>query len=50
MDARGRGKGSGVVVEMPPCWQVYRLRDGRAVRIEVYGDRDEALEAAGLRG
>jgi ketosteroid isomerase-like protein len=45
----GRGKQSGVEVEMPRYWQVYRLRDGRAVRIEVYSEEDEALEAVGLR-
>lgn len=45
----GKGKGSGVEVEMRPYWQVYRLRDGRVVRIEPYGDREEALEAVGLR-
>jgi hypothetical protein len=33
-------------MEMLPYWQVYRLRDGRAVRIEVYTSRSEALEAA----
>jgi ketosteroid isomerase-like protein len=44
----GRGKRSGVDVEMPPYWQVYRLRDGRAVRIEVYRDQAEALKAVGL--
>ena len=44
----GRGKGSGVSVEMPAFWQVYRLRAGRVVRIEIYSDRSEALEAAGL--
>jgi hypothetical protein len=46
----GRGKQSGVEVEMPPYWQVYRLRDDRAVRIEVYRDQAEALEAVGLAG
>jgi ketosteroid isomerase-like protein len=45
----GRGKGSGIAVEMPPYSQLYRLRHGRAVRVEVYSDRDEALKAAGLR-
>jgi ketosteroid isomerase-like protein len=45
---RGRGKQSGAEVEMPPYWQVYRLRAGRAVRIEVYRDEGEALEAVGL--
>ena len=44
----GRGKQSGVEVRMPPYWQVYRLRDGRAVRIEVYNDQGEALKAVGL--
>jgi ketosteroid isomerase-like protein len=33
---------------MPPYWQVYRLRDGRAVRIEVYDDQREAPKAVGL--
>jgi ketosteroid isomerase-like protein len=46
----GRGKQSGVEVEMPPYWQVYRLRDGHAVRIEVYNDQGEALKAVGLEG
>src|SRR5215204_683053 len=36
-------------VEMPPYWQVYRLREGRAVRVEIYRDEAEALEAIGLR-
>ena len=30
----GRGKHSGAEVQMPPYWQVYRLRAGRAVRVE----------------
>jgi ketosteroid isomerase-like protein len=46
----GRGKQSGAEVEMPPYWQVYRLRDGRAVRIEVYTSQNEALKAVGLSG
>jgi ketosteroid isomerase-like protein len=44
----GRGKESGVDVEMPPLWQLYRLRAGRAVRVEIYREEDRALEAAGL--
>ena len=44
----GRGKQSGAEVEMPPYWQVYRLREGRAVRIEVYSNQGEALKAVGL--
>jgi hypothetical protein len=30
-------------------WQLYRLRAGRAVRVEIYRDEDRALEAAGCR-
>ena len=44
----GRGKDSGVPVEMPSYHQLYRLQGGRAVRIEVFQDEREALEAAGL--
>jgi ketosteroid isomerase-like protein len=44
----GRGKQSGAEVEMPPYWQVYRLRDGRAVRVEVYTNQSEVRKAAGL--
>jgi ketosteroid isomerase-like protein len=35
--------------EMPPFWQVFRLRHGRVVRVEFYRDEVEALEAVGLR-
>lgn len=45
----GRGRSSTVGVEMPAYWQVYRLRDGRAVRVEIYREEAEALEALGLR-
>jgi ketosteroid isomerase-like protein len=44
----GRGKHGGVEVEMPPYCQVYRLRDGRVVRIEVYNDQGAALKSVGL--
>jgi uncharacterized protein len=44
----GRGKQSGAEVEMAPYWQIYRLRDGRAIRIEIYLDQGEAFKAAGL--
>ena len=44
----GRGKESGADVEMPPLWQLYRLRAGRAVRVEIYRDERRAREAAGL--
>ena len=45
----GRGKGSGARVEMPPIWQVYELRGGKAVRVTPYPTEREALEAVGLR-
>jgi ketosteroid isomerase-like protein len=45
----GRGGGSTVGVEMPAYWQVYRLRGGRAVRVEIYRDEAEAFEAVRLR-
>ena len=43
----GRGRGSGIEVE-GRFFQVYTLRDGKAVRWEEFSDRSEALEAAGL--
>jgi ketosteroid isomerase-like protein len=45
----GRGSASAVGVEMPAHWQLYRLRAGRAVRVEIYREESEALEAARLR-
>ena len=45
---RARGTSSGAEWEMKPG-QVFTLRDGKIARQEVYLDRDEALEAAGLR-
>ncbi len=45
---RSRGKGSGARVEARPGW-IYTIRDGKAVRIEAYLDRAEALAAAELR-
>ena len=43
----GRGKGSGAEVEMPPYWQIFRLRDGLIVRVEPYEDEWEAFTAVG---
>jgi len=42
----GRGKGSGVNVEMPVYWQSHFVRGGKVVRVEIHRDRDEALAAA----
>jgi ketosteroid isomerase-like protein len=41
------GKESGVVTELP-FTVVARIKDGRMVHFIDYGDRDQALEAAGL--
>ena len=43
----GRGKASGVEVDMPR-WNLYRIRDGLAIRVELFETEAEALEAAGL--
>jgi ketosteroid isomerase-like protein len=47
--AIGIGRQSGVEVVQRDLTGVYRLRDGLIVSEHVYLDRDEALEAAGLR-
>ena len=44
---RGRGKTSGVTVENT-FWQVWTLRDGKAIRSTHHREKAEALEAAGL--
>jgi ketosteroid isomerase-like protein len=44
----GRGKGSAVNVE-GRFWFVFKQRDGKVVRWEIFPERAEALEAAGLR-
>jgi ketosteroid isomerase-like protein len=47
IDMRGRGRGSGVPAE-GRVFQVWTFRDGRAVRMEMYNDEDDARRAAGL--
>jgi ketosteroid isomerase-like protein len=42
-----RGKGSGVPLERLDG-MVWTLRDGKAVRLDYFGSRNEALEAVGL--
>jgi ketosteroid isomerase-like protein len=44
----GRARHTAIPVEMHP-FHVLRLRDGKVVRWQVFLQRDEALEAAGLR-
>ena len=48
MRQHGRSKAGGMPVEMSFA-QVWTLRDGKEARMEMYSDRGEALEAAGLR-
>jgi ketosteroid isomerase-like protein len=45
---RARGHNSDVTVEAP-FGGVYEFREGKVVRVQVLGSRDEALEAVGLR-
>jgi ketosteroid isomerase-like protein len=46
---RGRGRGSGVPVEMAFV-QLWSLRDGKAVSLRDFATKAEALEAVGLPG
>jgi ketosteroid isomerase-like protein len=43
----GKAKHGGPEVEMQVA-QLWRFRGGLAARMEMYADRDEALEGAGL--
>jgi uncharacterized protein len=44
---RSRGAASGAPVETD-IWYVFTVRAGRAARVDIFNDRVEALEAAGL--
>jgi ketosteroid isomerase-like protein len=44
----GRGKGSGVSVDNR-FWQVWTFRDGKVIHSSHHWEKDEALEAVGLR-
>src|SRR6476646_5643311 len=44
----GRGKGSGAEVETHPTAHLWTLRDGLAIRMQSYWEREDALEAVGL--
>lgn len=46
---RGRGKRSGAEASWE-IWQVWTVRDGRAVRGQGFTRREQALAAAGLEG
>jgi ketosteroid isomerase-like protein len=45
---QGRGASSGVAATLELA-NVFTLRDGQIVRVQLYRDRGEALEAAGLQ-
>jgi ketosteroid isomerase-like protein len=45
---RAMGRGSGVPVERPAAW-VLTMRAGKLARGEVFGSREDAVEAARLR-
>ena len=45
---RGRGKQSGIATSWD-LWQLWTLRDGKAVRGQAFTDKSEALGAAGVR-
>ena len=44
---RAKGSSSGIEVEIK-SWNVYSFGEGKLTRIQLFLDRDEALEAAGL--
>jgi uncharacterized protein len=43
----GRGKASGVEVHQQGA-HVFELRDGKVVRLEIFADRDKAIESVGM--
>jgi uncharacterized protein len=45
---RGRGKESGAEVDARVA-RLYTFRDDKAIRVEYFGDREEALQAAGIK-
>jgi ketosteroid isomerase-like protein len=49
INQRGRSKATGVPVDMRFA-QVWTLRDGQAIRMQMYASVEEALEAVGLPG
>ena len=44
----GRGRGSGAEVESKQTAHVWTLRDGKAIRLDLYNDRADAFKAVGL--
>jgi ketosteroid isomerase-like protein len=48
VNQKGRSKATGIPVDMRFA-QVWSFRDGQAIRMQMYSNVDEALEAAGLK-
>lgn len=46
---RGRGKGGGVPIDTEGA-HVWKMRNRKAVRLEIFADRSRALQAIGLSG
>jgi ketosteroid isomerase-like protein len=44
---KSRGAGSGVPVETD-IWYVWTIRGGKTVQVDIFNERSQALEAAGL--
>ena len=44
----GRGRGSGAEVETHPTAHLWTLRNGLAIRMQSYWEREDALKAVGL--
>jgi ketosteroid isomerase-like protein len=44
----GEGAGSGVGVESPAVFQLGEMRDGQVIRVGMFSNENDALEAAGL--
>ncbi|MBA3300946.1 MAG: nuclear transport factor 2 family protein [Thermoleophilaceae bacterium] len=44
---RGRGAGSGALVQRD-FWFMYEIGGGKVIRLDLYGERAQAFEAAGL--
>jgi ketosteroid isomerase-like protein len=44
----GRGRGSGAAVEARRTAHVWTMRANKAIRLDLYLDRSDALEAVGL--
>jgi ketosteroid isomerase-like protein len=44
----GRGRGSGAEVQSKRTAHVWTLRDGKAIRLDLYNDRADAFKAVGL--